>query len=56
MATEQFEILVNEIPLADMSWSIKRLLRFIQTTKIEKLLDLNTSLVKKVYRTQTLDH
>ena len=37
MAHEQLEI-----PLPDMTWSIKRILHFIPTKKVENLLDLNS--------------
>ena len=47
MAGEQLEIMENKIPLPDMSWSIKRVLRFLQTPKVELLMDLNTSHLKK---------
>ena len=41
MAREQLEIMEGKIPLPDMTWSIKRILRFIQTKKVENRLDLN---------------
>ena len=42
MAEEQLEIMENKMPLPDMTWSIKLILKFIQTPKIEVLLDFNS--------------
>ena len=42
MTNEQLEIMENKIPLPDMKWSTKRILRFIQAKKIESLMDPNT--------------
>ena len=35
---QQFNILENRIPLPDLTWSIKKTLRFIQIPEIESLI------------------
>ena len=47
MGNEQLEIMENKVPLPDMEWSIKRILRFMQTSKVEALLDFNSSYIRK---------
>ena len=41
------EIMENKIPLADMEWSIKQILRFIQLPQLDALINYDTVYTRK---------
>ena len=47
LAAKQLSILDNKIPLPDLAWSIKKLMRFIQLPEVESLLDYDSEHVMK---------
>ena len=56
MTSKQMEIMENKTPLPDMEWLIKKILRFIQSPKIDRLLDFNTSYIwKEIVGNSSLD-
>ena len=47
LSGQQMDIMENKIPLPDMTWSIKRILKFIQLPQLDDLMNYNTTYTRK---------